>query len=451
MTSPDDLPGERPALPTSGVRRGARLLGVPLQLAGRATVGAGRRLLGADADQVDAELRERAAAQLFRVLGELKGGAMKLGQALSLFESVLPDDVAEPFRQQLSRLQDAAPPMPTSRVEGVLADELGPRWRDRFTSFGRRPAAAASIGQVHRAVWADTGRPVAVKIQYPGAEAALRSDLAQIGRLSTVVAPLAGGVDVKALTDEISQRVMEEVDYLIEADHQARAAAAFADDPQVAVPHVLAATRRVLVSEWLDGRPLRTVAHDPEPERNRVGLAYVTALFAGPGRAGLLHGDPHPGNFLVLPDGRLGVIDWGLAARLPDGLPHQMGHLIRVALDGDADTVAAGLRELGFVTRDVSPQALLDYLEPFVEPARAEEFHFTRDWIRGQYQRISLDNRGPDPVATKLNVPPLYALIHRVWLGGVAVLSQLDVRARFADVLTQHLPGFAGPVARHDT
>ncbi len=440
---PTDLPPDQERVPTAALGRGARLLGVPLGMAGRATVGVGRRLLGESADAVDADLRERAARQLFTVLGELKGGAMKFGQALSLFEAVLPDDIAEPFRQQLARLQDSAPPMPVSRVEAVLADEFGPRWRDLFSSFGRRPAAAASIGQVHKAVWAATGQPVAVKIQYPGAEAALRSDLAQISRLSSVVAPLAGGVDVKSLTEELATRVMEEVDYLHEADTQARAASAFAGDPMLTVPAVLDASRRVLVTQWLDGAPLRTVADADQAERNRVGLAYVTALFAGPKRAGVLHGDPHPGNFLILPDGRLGIIDWGLAAQLPQGLPYDMGRLIRVALDGDAARVAAGLRDLGFVTRDVAAEDLLGYLAPFVEPARADEFHFTRDWMRAQYERIGHDSRGADPVALKLNVPPVYALIHRVWLGGIAVLSQLDVRARFADVLATYLPGFA--------
>jgi predicted unusual protein kinase regulating ubiquinone biosynthesis (AarF/ABC1/UbiB family) len=412
-------------------------------MAGRATVGVGRRLLGESADTVDADLRERAAAQMFRVLGELKGGAMKFGQALSLFEAVLPDDVAGPFRQHLVRLQDSAPPMPVSRVEAVMADEFGSSWRDLFTSFGRRPAAAASIGQVHKAVWAETGAPVAVKIQYPGADAALSSDLAQISRLSSLVAPLAGGVDVKALTAELSARVLEEVDYLNEAQNQQQAAEAFADDQLLAVPRVLTATRRVLVTEWLDGRPLREAAALADAERNRMGLAYVTALFAGPSRAGVLHGDPHPGNFLMLADGRLGVIDWGLAAKLPDGLPYDMGHLIRVALDGDADRVTAGLRDLGFVTRDVRAEALLDYLAPFVEPARHDEFHFTRDWMRDQYIRIGQDSRSSDSVALTLNVPPVYALIHRVWLGGIAVLSQLDVRARFADILSAYLPGFA--------
>src|ERR671913_2433404 len=240
------------ALARSALRRGARLASLPLGLAGRATVGLGKRLGGAPADEVSEQLQQRAAEQLFRVLGELKGGAMKFGQALSLFESVLPEDVAAPYRVHLSRLQDAAPPMPTSRVHAVLTRELGPRWRDSFAEFSPLPAAAASIGQVHRATWAD-GRPVAVKVQYPGADQALRSDLKQISRLSKVISPLVGGMDVGPLVDELTARVTEELDYTLEAAAQQQAAEGFADSREFVVPAVLTSTAKVMVSEWVEG------------------------------------------------------------------------------------------------------------------------------------------------------------------------------------------------------
>ncbi len=396
---------------------------------------------------MQADLRQQAAAQLFKVLGELKGGAMKFGQSLSMFEAVLPEDVAAPYREQLRRLQDSAPPMPIARVEAVMARELGRGWRDLFSEFNRRPSAAASIGQVHRARWAATGEPVAVKIQYPGAEEALESDLAQISRLASFVAPLTGGMDVKALTSEIGERIREEVDYELEASNQRAAATAFAGHPDFAVPEVLDASRQVLVSQWLDGTKLGDVASWDSAERSRVGLSYVRFLFSGPQLAGMLHADPHPGNFLVLDDGRLGIIDWGLVARLPNGLPEPMGRLIRIALTGDAQAVADGLRQEGLIVGEVNPEAALGYLAPFVEPARSEEFHFTRDWMRGQYARLQAEAQRDSPVMMKLNVPPEYALIHRVWMGGIAVLSQLDVRARFADVLRDYLPGFADPTS----
>ena len=434
---------EHDRVPTSTFARGARMLGLPLGYAGRATVGFGRRLIGHNAETVQNDMRQQAASQMFRVLGELKGGAMKFGQALSMFESVLPDDIAGPYREQLRRLQDSAPPMPMSRLEAVLEKELGASWRSLFSDFGRRPAAAASIGQVHRATWAATGEPVAVKIQYPGADAALESDLAQIGRLATMMSPLTGNMDMKALTSEIAERIREEVDYLKEGEHQALAAAAFEGDHEFVVPKVLTATPRVLVSTWLDGAKLNAVGAWDEERRNAVGLSYVRFLFSAPHRAGVLHADPHPGNFLVLGDGRLGIVDWGLVAKLPDGLPEPMGRLIKTALHGNAEDVAAGLRSEGLLVGDVNAQDLLAYLAPFVEPARGEDFHFTRDWMRGQYERLMSEGHSNDNVMMKLNVPPVYALIHRVWMGGIAVLSQLDVRARFADVLTEYLPGFA--------
>jgi predicted unusual protein kinase regulating ubiquinone biosynthesis (AarF/ABC1/UbiB family) len=429
------------SLARSAFRRGARLASLPLGFAGRATLGLGRRLGGAPAEEVSEQLQQRAAEQLFRVLGELKGGAMKFGQALSLFESVLPEDVAGPYRVHLARLQDAAPPMPTSRVHAVLAREIGPRWRESFTDFDPLPAAAASIGQVHQATWAD-GRTVAVKVQYPGADEALRSDLRQIGRLSKVFAPLAGGMDVSALVDELTARVSEELDYTLEADSQQQAAVGFADSEEFHVPLVLASTPKVMVSEWVEGAQLSSAADLPDEKRNAAALQYVRFLFAGPSVVGLLHADPHPGNFKLMKDGRLGVVDFGLVARLPDGLPPAMGRILRIAQKGDAHQVAEGLHQEGFIASDIDAEDLLDYLSPFVEPASVPEFQFNRDWMREQFIRVR-DPHASGGVAMKLNLPPSYLLIHRVWLGGLAVLSQLNARAAFGEVLKEFLPGYA--------
>lgn len=439
MSSPDELDDRE--LPTSTFRRTSKMLSLPLGHAGRQAVGLGRRLMGADATELDVQLRTAAAEQLFSVLGELKGGAMKFGQALSMFEAFLPEEVAAPYRKHLAKLQDSAPPLPSSRVQAVLRNELGPHWRQRFESIDLRPAAAASIGQVHRGVLVG-GQPVAIKVQYPGADVALRSDLRQIERLASVVAPLAGGVDVVTLSRELAERISEEVDYTLEASNQARAAAAFANDPEFVVPQVHHATSRVLISDWLDGVRLGSIAEGSTAERNRVGLSYVRFLFSGPARAGLLHADPHPGNYLVLTDGRLGVVDFGLVARLPDGLPPAMGRLIQLAITNDAAAMTAGLTDEGFIAKDVDASELLGYLEPFVEPARSAEFHFDREWMRAQFVHVRSGSTR-DGVGMKLTIPPVYALIHRVWLGGIAVLAQLDVTARFRDVLAEFLPGWS--------
>ncbi len=425
----------------STLRRGAKLASLPLGYAGRATWGLGRRIGGAPAEAVTAQLQQRAAEQLFAVLGELKGGAMKFGQALSIFESALPEDVAAPYRTQLARLQDSAPPMPTSRVNAVLARELGADWPKLFRDFQPLPAAAASIGQVHRATWAD-GREVAVKVQYPGADEALRSDLRQIGRLSKVFAPLAAGMDVKSLVDELTERINEELDYTIEAASQQQAALGFAGSAEFWVPEVLAHTSKVMVSDWVEGVPLSTAAELDDEDRNAIALRYVRFLFAGPSTVGLLHADPHPGNFKLLPDGRLGVVDFGLVSRLPNGLPTAMGRILRVARAGNATEVREGLRQEGFVASEVDASDLLDYLSPFIEPAAVAEFQFNRDWMREQFIRVR-DPQASGGVAMKLSLPPSYLLIHRVWLGGIAVLSQLNAKAAFGSVLEEYLPGYA--------
>ena len=190
----------------------------------------------------------------------------------------------------------------------------------------------------------------------------------------------------------------------------------------------------------------RLIAEGSQEDRNRYGEIYVRFLFSGPARAGLLHADPHPGNFRLLPDGRVGVVDYGAVARLPQGeLPRDIGVLLRYAADNDYDAVLAGLRDLGFVKPAVKIDVddLRDYLTPFVEPATTDTFHFSREWMRGQFARIN-DPRAPGyTTVLKINLPPEYLLIHRVWLGGIGVLSQLGAEAAFASILAESLPGFA--------
>ncbi|TDU04327.1 putative unusual protein kinase regulating ubiquinone biosynthesis (AarF/ABC1/UbiB family) [Streptomyces sp. 846.5] len=438
-------------LPRKAVTRTAKLAALPLGMAGRATLGLGKRIGGRPADVVAAELQQRTADQLFRVLGELKGGAMKFGQALSVFEAALPEEVAGPYRAALTKLQEAAPPMPAASVHGVLAARLGSDWRDLFLEFDDRPAAAASIGQVHHAIWHD-GREVAVKVQYPGAGDALLSDLTQLGRVARLIGPLIPGLDVKPLIKELRSRVSEELDYGLEAQSQRIHAEEFADDWDIRVPGVVAQGDQVLVTEWMDGVPLsEIISGGTQEQRDRAGQLLARFLFAGPARTGLLHADPHPGNFrLLVDDGpaedwRLGVLDFGTVDRLPEGLPLPIGTALRMALAGDAAGVLEMLRQEGFVRAsiDLDPAAVLDYVLPIIEPAAVEDFHFTRGWMRSQAARVG-DPRSPAyALGRQLNLPPAYLLIHRVTLSTIGVLCQLDANARLRDELLEWLPGFA--------
>ncbi|RPE32736.1 ABC1 kinase family protein [Kitasatospora cineracea] len=442
-------------MPRKAVSRTARLAALPLSFAGRATLGLGKRLGGRPAEEVAAELQAQTAEQLFATLGKLKGGAMKFGQAMSVFESALPEDVAGPYRAALTKLQESAPAMPTRTVHAVLSADLGEGWAENFRSFSDQPSAAASIGQVHRAAWKD-GRDVAVKIQYPGAGDALLSDLSQLSRLARMLGPLIPGVDIKPLIAELRERVTEELDYRLEAESQQLHAREFAGDADILVPRVVAQSGRVLVTEWLEGKPLSQVVSDgTRAERDRAGQLLARFLFAGPSRTGLLHADPHPGNFRLVKTGRgsaswkLGVLDFGTVDRLPGGLPRPIGTSLRLALAGDAGAVYDLLRQENFVRPGISldPDAVLDYLLPIIEPTRAEQFTFSRPWMRTQAARIA-DPRSPAyNLGKQLNLPPSYLLIHRVTLSTIGVLCQLGATVRLHEELLRWLPGFAEPEA----
>ncbi|MBX6386038.1 MAG: AarF/ABC1/UbiB kinase family protein [Microbispora sp.] len=430
-------------LPHRAVTRSAKLATLPLGFAGRTALGLGRRLGGASAEMVAQEIQRRTADQIFKVLGELKGGAMKLGQALSIFEAALPPEIAGPYRATLTRLQDAAPPLPATTVHRVLAEQLGDDWRDNFLEFDDRPSAAASIGQVHRAVWHD-GRQVAVKVQYPGAGKALLSDFNQLARLGKLFAVLLPGLDIKPVLAELRERVSEELDYLKEAEAQHAFAEEFRDDPDFHVPAVIAANEQVLVTEWMTGTPIsKIIAAGTQEQRNHVGLLFVRFLFCSPARVGMLHADPHPGNFWLLEDGRLGVLDFGAVNRMPDGYPVAFGRLTRIFNQGDMDRVVRGLREEGFIRPhiEVDVDALRAFLTPYVEPTRVEEFTFSREWLRQQAATVA-DLR-PGNVVRQLNLPASYVLIHRVHAAGVGVLCQLGATARFRDEVVRWVPGFA--------
>ena len=434
-------------LPRKAVARTAKLAALPLGYAGRNALGLGKRLGGRPAEVVMSEIQQRTADQLFRTLGELKGGAMKFGQTLSVLEAALPEELAAPYREHLTRLQDSAPPMPTQTVRDILAAELGGDWRDQLVWLDGGPTASASIGQVHQGRWHD-GREVAVKVQYPGAGEALLADLRQLSRLARTAAPLIPGLDLKPLVAELQERAKDELDYELEAEAQRAFAAAFRDDPQIVVPDVVEVGATVLVTEWLESTSsLASVIRDgTQEQRDHYGELFVRFLFSGPSRTGMLHADPHPGNYRVLPEGRLGVLDFGAVARLPErGLPEAMGQLLRVAGEADLDGLVDGLRDEGFIRERVSvdPQLLYDYLAPFVEPTKVERFRFSREWMRTQFARIN-DPRSPAyTVGMKLNLPPSYLLIHRTWLAGVGVLCQLECEAPFRRILQESLPGFA--------
>ena len=426
-------------------RRNAKLASLPVGMAGRAALGFGKRLTGKSKDDVNAELMEKAANQLFNVLGELKGGAMKVGQALSVLEAAIPEEFGEPYREALTKLQKDAPPLSAAKVHRVLDGQLGTKWRDRFTSFDDEPVASASIGQVHKGVWSD-GREVAVKIQYPGADEALRADLKTMRRLTSMLKQLAPGADVQAVVDELIERTEMELDYRLEADNQRAFAKAYEGHPHFFVPHVVGSAPKVMVSEWTEGKSMAEIIRKGTPdERDLCGTRLFELTFDAPTRVGMMHGDAHPGNFMMMADGRMTVIDFGAVAPLPDGLPVEMGMMIRYALEKNYDLLLPAMEKIGFIRagEQLSVEAVDEMLAQYVEPMQVPVFHYTRKWL----QRHAAQNmeRAPQQIkmARQMDLPASLAIPLRVIASTVAISCQLDCHVPVQAMALELIPGFA--------
>ena len=426
-------------------RRNAKLASLPVGMAGRAALGIGKRLTGKSKDDVNAELMEKAANQLFNVLGELKGGAMKVGQALSVLEAAIPEEFGEPYREALTKLQKDAPPLSAEKVHRVLDGQLGTKWRARFTSFDDEPVASASIGQVHKGVWSD-GREVAVKIQYPGADEALRADLKTMRRMTTVLRQLAPGADVQAVVDELIERTEMELDYRLEADNQRAFAKAYEGHPHFFVPHVVGSAPKVMVSEWTEGKSMAEIIRKGTPdERDLCGTRLFELTFDAPTRVGMMHGDAHPGNFMMMADGRMTVIDFGAVAPLPDGLPVELGMMIRYAMEKNYDLLLPAMERIGFIRagEQLSVEAVDEMLAQYVEPVEVPVFHYTRKWL----QRHAAQNmeRAPQQIkmARQMDLPASLAIPLRVIGSTVAISCQLDCHVPVQAMALELIPGFA--------
>jgi predicted unusual protein kinase regulating ubiquinone biosynthesis (AarF/ABC1/UbiB family) len=423
------------------------LASIPVGFAGRAALGFGKRLTGKSKDEVQAELLEKAANQLFTVLGELKGGAMKVGQALSVMEAAIPDEFGEPYREALTKLQKDAPPLPAEKVHRVLDAQLGTKWRGRFSSFDDTPVASASIGQVHKAVWSD-GRDVAVKIQYPGADEALRADLKTMQRMVGVFKQLSPGADVEGVVDELIERTEMELDYRLEADNQRAFAKAYRDHPHFTVPKVVASAPKVVIQEWIQGIPMADIIRDGTPEqRDLIGTRLLELTFDAPGRLQMLHGDAHPGNFMLMPDDRMGVIDFGAVAPLPGGLPVELGMMIRLARDKNYDLLLPTMEKAGFIQKggQVSVRDIDEMLRQYVEPIEVDVFHYTRKWLQ-KMSTVEID-RSVSQIRTarQMDLPPKLVIPMRVIMSVAAILCQLDAHVPIKRLSEELVPGFAEP------
>ena len=433
-----------PAMPVTARRRTAKLATIPVAYAGRRAVGVGKRALGRPREQVEQELQERTAEHLFAVLGELKGCVAKLGQLLAIFEL----GFGGPHREALARLQEAAPPMLPSAVHNVLRTHMGEDWRAEFREFEDRRAAAASLGQVHRAVWHD-GRTVAVKVLYPGIRTAMESDLAQLRRLAILAPALFPGADTDRVVDEVTTRLRNELDYAHEAANQAAFAAAYADDPEFLVPQVVAQFGDVLISEWVPGIPVaRIITSGTQDQRDRAAMLIWRLNLSSQYRCGLVHADPHPGNFRLLPDGRLGVLDFGACAVVTGDQQTLLRELSEVFLTGTPPEIEAMLRKHGVIRDDrpIDMDAVVDRIRVVFDPIMAASFRFTPEWGRTQVQAVTSPQLSN--VHRQLTIPAqLTDSVHAVTTS-MGVACQLQARGAYSAEVARWVPGYAEALAK---
>ena len=352
-SEPDDPPPEAGKLPTGRLARTARVGGL---VTGQGLRWAGMRTANRvrTPERAAAAQSERTAAlvdQLVEQLGQMRGAAMKVGQMISMveFDGLEEDEQAE-LQRKLGALRDDIPPVAFGQLEKLMRKEFGGPLQRVFSDFDERAFAAASIGQVHRAKTVDGG-DVVVKIQYPGVAEAVETDLRNAMLLLPLVKRLAPGLDAKALATELRERISEELDYELEAQNQRRLERLMRGHPFVCVPRVYTdvSTRRVLVSEYIEGERFEAVRHGDEAQRDRYGEIVFRFYFGLLYRDGMALGDPHPGNYLLRPDGRVAFLDFGLLRDVGVGRLAAERSIALAVRDGDAAALKAALLSGGYL------------------------------------------------------------------------------------------------------
>ncbi len=287
-------------------------------------------------------------------LSVMRGAAMKAGQVLSTMEFPgLDEQQASHLQMRLASLRDNVPPVEWRQMHKVLASDWGESPERVLDEIDTEPAAAASIGQVYRGRTHD-GRDVAIKVQYPGIAESVEADMRSLMLLSPLLRRLMPGLEVKAVLEEIRERIVEECDYELEATNHRRLARFWRDHPFVRVPAVDTdlSRRRVLVTDWVDGMSFADVTQEPDPVRDRYAEIVYRFFYATALNLDLALGDPHPGNYLLQTDGRVAFFDFGMIGRLPPGYLRREGEIARGVREGDSATVLSGMRELGYLPGD---------------------------------------------------------------------------------------------------
>src|SRR3954470_16202020 len=420
-------------IPGGRVQQTAKV-GHALESAGARYAGTRARNVVRSKESGAAELDKRhveAAERMVDALGQLKGAAMKIGQLASFIDTdFLPPEYRELYQDKLSQLRSEAPSMPWKQVKQVLEEEWEDPVEELFEEFEEEAAAAASIGQVHRATLPD-GRRVAVKIQYPGVAKALRADMQNAGMIMRMAKALAPGLDAKAAAAELKERVLEELDYEYEAQNQRTFARAYRGHPFIYVPDVVTrlSRSRVLVSEWVEGTGFEEVKTLPQEERDTFGEIVFRFCFGSIYHLQHFNADAHPGNYLLLGDGRVAFVDFGMTKHLDEDQIELEIAALRAAFDDDPEALRVALHDLGFLNdpRKVDAELLMEHVravggwymedrEVTIDSSRVMEAIAAVSDPRSSFYRVM----------RRENLPANELMGRRMESGVLAVLGQLE-------------------------
>ena len=423
---------------------GAKVAGAHATTAARKAFASAERRV-----ELDEQRRLRTATAVAEELGHMKGALMKLGQMASYLDEGLP----EPFRMALAQLRAGAPPMSAELAAGVIEAELGIHPDDLFVEWDPDPIAAASIGQVHRAIVADpdTGeqRAVAVKVQYPGVDEAIAADLGNANLLGAMRKQGFGGLDPTEMVEEIKLRLTEELDYSLEARNQSMFADYYRGHPLIHVPEVLPAlsTRRVLTTELVDGEPWRELLAGDQRERDLAGETIFRFVFRSLYRMRAFNGDPHPGNYLFHGDGRVTFLDFGLVKHFTVDEMSTFAAMVRAAaLDHDAGTFRRIVEDAGMLRAGapVSTDAVGEYFSHFYEPVREDRTMTWSPQYASSIVRHTFDRSSP--ISQYATVPRAFVFIQRINLGLYALLGELRATGNYRRIAEELWPFVdAGP------
>ena len=388
------------------------------------------------------------AKQIVAVLGTMKGAAMKLGQVMSFLDvGLVPEEHREEFQRELAKLRDAAPTVSFKQMRRVVEEDLEDAIEEVFESFQEEPIAAASIGQVYRATLADDGREVAVKVQYPGVAAAVRADMQNLDMIMRLLKRMTPGLDVNAITEEIRERIVEELDYELEAQNQRSLARIYAGHPFIFVPRVVSSLsrERVLVSEFVHGVGFEELKERSQEERDRFGEIVFRFFMGSLSRHRQVSGDPHPGNFLLLGDGRMAFLDFGLFKRMEPAPVELEIAAQRAVAEGDAPRLHGLLAKSGFLPEPerVDPEHLLAFVTEAIwwYTTADETVQLTPD-IATQVMIESSDPRSSYFREMRHQaMRPEHLFGRRMEMLTLAVLSQLRARANWHRIAREWMYG----------